>query len=186
MDIFAKRGTPVLSATDDDDGGQATEAAAAAVDTLASELGMVPLRRPRAAVELEIAEAEIQMTDSAEAQHGKLAVICTMSCKEALIELVPAFERENGYAVDFSGPRADEWLRTMAYQELVGPADAYYTGGNIHNFRMYIRPEDGRALYLPWDWDSSFQASASAPITGMARGTRRDRSGIDIGGVMLR
>jgi hypothetical protein len=61
----------------------------------------------------------------------------------------------------------DEWLRTMAYQELVGAADAYYTGGNIHNFRLYIRPEDRRALYLPWDWDSSFQASPNAPITGM-------------------
>jgi hypothetical protein len=61
----------------------------------------------------------------------------------------------------------DQWLRTMAYQELVGVADAYYTGANIHNFRLYARPEDRRALYLPWDWDSSFQASPSAPITGM-------------------
>jgi molybdate transport system substrate-binding protein len=40
------------------------------------------------------------MSDSGKAQQGKLAVICTMSCKEALIELVPVFERENGYAVD--------------------------------------------------------------------------------------
>src|SRR4051812_41449805 len=30
----------------------------------------------------------------------KLVVICTMSCKEALIELVPVFERESGHAVD--------------------------------------------------------------------------------------
>jgi molybdate transport system substrate-binding protein len=47
------------------------------------------------------------MSDSAKAQQGKLAVICTMSCKEALIELVPVFERENGYPVDAtygSGP----------------------------------------------------------------------------------
>jgi hypothetical protein len=60
----------------------------------------------------------------------------------------------------------DEWLRVMAYQALVGPADAYYTGGNIHNFRLYVRPEDGKALYLPWDWDSAFQASTSASIFG--------------------
>jgi hypothetical protein len=60
----------------------------------------------------------------------------------------------------------DEWLRVMAYQELVGPADAYYTGANIHNFRLYVRPEDRRVLYLPWDWDSAFQASSSAPIIG--------------------
>ncbi|MGZ8203240.1 MAG: molybdate ABC transporter substrate-binding protein [Burkholderiales bacterium] len=39
------------------------------------------------------------MSDAAKAQHGELVVICTMSCKEALIELVPAFERENAYAV---------------------------------------------------------------------------------------
>ncbi len=39
------------------------------------------------------------MSDSAKAQHAKLVVICTMSCKEALIELVPVFEREKAYAV---------------------------------------------------------------------------------------
>lgn len=60
----------------------------------------------------------------------------------------------------------EEWLRVMAYQELVGPADAYYTGANIHNFRLYVRPEDRKVLYLPWDWDSAFQASPAAPIIG--------------------
>ena len=60
----------------------------------------------------------------------------------------------------------DEWLRTMAYQQLVGTADAYFTGANIHNFRIYVRPEDQRVLYMPWDWDSSFLASPSAPIVG--------------------
>jgi molybdate transport system substrate-binding protein len=30
----------------------------------------------------------------------RLTVICTMSCKEALIELVPVFEHERGYSVD--------------------------------------------------------------------------------------
>lgn len=60
----------------------------------------------------------------------------------------------------------DEWLRVMAFQELVGTADAYFTGANIHNFRLYVRPEDRRVLYLPWDWDSAFLASATAPIIG--------------------
>jgi hypothetical protein len=60
----------------------------------------------------------------------------------------------------------DQWLRTMAYEELVGVADAYFTGLNIHNFRAYVRPEDQKVLYLPWDWDSSFLASSSAPIVG--------------------
>src|SRR5439155_9961119 len=37
---------------------------------------------------------------------------------------------------------------------------------NIHNFRVYVRPEDQKMLYLPWDWDSSFLASSSAGIIG--------------------
>ena len=45
------------------------------------------------------------MAAATSAQNRKLAVICTMSCKEALIELVPVFEREKGYAVDITyGP----------------------------------------------------------------------------------
>jgi molybdate transport system substrate-binding protein len=39
------------------------------------------------------------MIDSAKAS-ARIVVICTMSCKEALIELLPAFEREHAYAVD--------------------------------------------------------------------------------------
>jgi molybdate transport system substrate-binding protein len=35
-----------------------------------------------------------------ESAKGKVAIICTMSCKEALIELVPVFERESGYKVE--------------------------------------------------------------------------------------
>ncbi|MEO8351549.1 MAG: lamin tail domain-containing protein, partial [Chthoniobacteraceae bacterium] len=60
----------------------------------------------------------------------------------------------------------DEWLRTMAYQSLVGPADAVYTGSNIHNFRLYVRPHDGRIMYFPWDWDSAFQRATNAPLVG--------------------
>ena len=43
------------------------------------------------------------MSNASTAQQ--LVVICTMSCKEALIELVPVFEREQGYVVDITyGP----------------------------------------------------------------------------------
>ena len=34
----------------------------------------------------------------------------------------------------------DEWLRVMAYQQLVNTADVYYTSTNVHNFRLYVRP----------------------------------------------
>jgi len=40
------------------------------------------------------------MSDSPTPQERRVAVICTMSCKEALIELVPVFAREKGYAID--------------------------------------------------------------------------------------
>jgi len=60
----------------------------------------------------------------------------------------------------------DEWLRVMAYQQLVGPFDVYYTSVNIHNFRLYVRPEDRKVLYLPWDWDSVFQRLPGESIFG--------------------
>jgi hypothetical protein len=60
----------------------------------------------------------------------------------------------------------DEWLRVMAYQQLVGPFDVYYTGVNVHNFRLYVRPVDGKVLYLPWDWDSVFLRLPAEPIIG--------------------
>ncbi len=58
----------------------------------------------------------------------------------------------------------DQWLRAMAYQTLVGPGDAIYTGGNIHNIRFYARPHDGRMLYMPWDWDSVWQRGTTASL----------------------
>lgn len=72
-----------------------------------------------------------------------------------------AFDREARERLD-----TESWLRTLAFQSLTGPADSAYTGSNIHNFRLYIRPHDGRAVYMPWDWDSAFQRPATAPLTG--------------------
>jgi hypothetical protein len=60
----------------------------------------------------------------------------------------------------------EAWLRTLAYQSLVGPADSAFTGSNIHNFRIYFRPNDGRSLYMPWDWDSAFQRGTNASLIG--------------------
>jgi len=60
----------------------------------------------------------------------------------------------------------DEWLRVMAYQQLVNPSDVYYTGVNVHNFRLYLRPEDRKVLYLPWDWDSVFLRLPGESIFG--------------------
>src|SRR5688572_28014825 len=54
------------------------------------------------------------MSDSAKAKHGKVVIICTMSCKEALIELVPVFERESGYAVDVTYGAGPELARKIS------------------------------------------------------------------------
>jgi molybdate transport system substrate-binding protein len=48
------------------------------------------------------------------AQNARLVVICTMSCKEALIELVPVFEREQGFAVDVTYGAGPELAKKIA------------------------------------------------------------------------
>ena len=62
----------------------------------------------------------------------------------------------------------DEWMRTFAFESLAGPTDAYFTGSNNHNFRLYVRPADQKVLAMPWDWDSSFNRSTSGSLVGGA------------------
>ena len=87
-----------------------------------------------------------------------------------IIELGKALDR-SGVALARATQQVmdvDQWMRAAAYQSLVGAADAYFTGSNVHNFRLYVRP-DGKVLYLPWDWDSAFQLSNSAALVGTGR-----------------
>lgn len=72
-----------------------------------------------------------------------------------------ALEAEAGLRLD-----VNQWLRAMAYQTLCGPNDVIYTGTNIHNIRFFARPHDGRMLYMPWDWDSSFGRATNASLIG--------------------
>ncbi|MEI7728412.1 MAG: lamin tail domain-containing protein [Verrucomicrobiota bacterium] len=46
----------------------------------------------------------------------------------------------------------DQWMRTLAYLALVGAGDIFSYGNN-HNFLIYFRPEDGKALAFPFDMD---------------------------------
>lgn len=62
----------------------------------------------------------------------------------------------------------DQWMRTFAYESLLGVGDAYFTGGNHHNLRLYVRPEDQKVLAMPWDWDSAYFNAATAPLVGGA------------------
>ena len=77
------------------------------------------------------------MSESAKAQDGKLVVICTMSCKEALIELVPVFEREH-CAVDItygSGPELARKISSgLGADIFVGPEE--FSGPLIEQGRL--------------------------------------------------
>ena len=68
----------------------------------------------------------------------KVVIICTMSCKEALIELVPVFEREKGYAVDItygSGPALAKQISDGVRADIfVGPED--FSGPLIDEGRL--------------------------------------------------
>ena len=59
----------------------------------------------------------------------------------------------------------DEWLRALAFKTLTGDVDTYTTGLN-HNWKVYIRPEDGRAVGLLWDMDLSFLQPINSPFPG--------------------
>lgn len=59
----------------------------------------------------------------------------------------------------------DQWLRASAMMSLVNSNDSYSTGGLPHNQKFYVRPDDGRVLYLPWDADFSKQAT-NYPLAG--------------------
>ena len=68
----------------------------------------------------------------------KLVVICTMSCKEALIELVPVFEREKAYAVDITygaGPELAKKISSGLQADIfVGPEE--FSGPLIEEGRL--------------------------------------------------
>ena len=55
----------------------------------------------------------------------------------------------------------EQWLRSFAIQVLFGIGDSY-ANGSQHNGMIYIRPEDGKALYLPWDMDFTFSQGDTA------------------------
>lgn len=64
---------------------------------------------------------------------------------------------------------ADEWMRALAFKAFTGDADTFTYGLN-HNWKIYFRPEDGKALGLLWDMDYSFAQSIgyTSPGSGSA------------------
>jgi len=74
----------------------------------------------------------------AKAPRGKVTVICTQSCKEALIELVPVFEREKGFAINVTyggGPNlAKQISGGLSADIFVGPEE--FSGPLIKEGRL--------------------------------------------------
>jgi hypothetical protein len=78
-------------------------------------------------------------------------------------------------AFSLSGPALDgqmrqlmdveEWLRAVAFISLIGGGDIY-TYGNSHNFIIYFRPGDHKAMAFLWDMDFSFVAPINQPFPG--------------------
>ncbi len=61
----------------------------------------------------------------------------------------------------------DEWMRTLAFKAFTGDVDTFTYGLN-HNWKVYFRPEDGKAVGLLWDMDFSYVQSINyaSPGTG--------------------
>lgn len=82
-----------------------------------------------------------------------------------MIRLAKALNR-TGTALDAEAHRlmdVSQWMRAVAFQSLWGLVDTF-PFDNPHNFIIYFRPEDGRALPFLWDMDFNFGAAPNAPL----------------------
>jgi hypothetical protein len=59
----------------------------------------------------------------------------------------------------------DQWMKAYAMITLCGIGDMY-TFGIEHNFMIYLRGDNHRAVYLPWDMDFSFTRANNAALVG--------------------
>ncbi len=59
----------------------------------------------------------------------------------------------------------DQWMRTLAFKAFTGDVDTFTYGLN-HNWKIYFRPGDGKALGLLWDMDFSYVQPVNYPAPG--------------------
>ena len=59
----------------------------------------------------------------------------------------------------------DQWMRTFAMLSLNGNDDVY-TRLWEHNFRMYVAPDTGKLIAVPWDLDRAFRLARTATPWG--------------------
>jgi hypothetical protein len=72
----------------------------------------------------------------------------------------PALQTQSAQLLD-----SDEWMRTLAFKAFTGDVDTFTAGLN-HNFMVYFRQDDGKALGLLWDEDYSFAVPLNAAFPG--------------------
>jgi hypothetical protein len=65
----------------------------------------------------------------------------------------------------------DEWMRVLAFKAFTGDVDTFTYGYN-HNFRIFFRPTDGRAMGLLWDMDFAYAGAPGALGTSSANMNR--------------
>ncbi len=91
-----------------------------------------------------------------------------------MITLAKALSK-TGTALDTESRRlmdVDMWMRAVAFQSLWGLVDTY-PFDNPHNFIVYFRPEDGRALPFLWDMDFNFGAATDSPLNRVTGNLRK-------------
>ena len=81
-----------------------------------------------------------------------------MNALEVMGKTGDEFHQQIGEVLD-----VDQWLRSFALQTLWGVGDNYATGAQ-HNGYFYIRPADGRMLFLPWDVDFTGTAGSRSSL----------------------
>ncbi len=59
----------------------------------------------------------------------------------------------------------DQWMRTLAFKAFTGDGDTYTAGLN-HNWKIYFRPGDGKALGLLWDMDFAYVQPINSGFPG--------------------
>ena len=66
----------------------------------------------------------------------------------------------------------DAWMRNFAFESLAGINDTYNQGLQ-HNLQLYVRPEDGRVVPLPWDMDFALHHATNLGIYGSGSNLRK-------------
>lgn len=107
------------------------------------------------------------MSASASSQRGTVVIICTMSCKEALIELVPEFEHASGFKADVTygqGGGLAKKIREGARADIfVGPEE--FSGPLMAEG---VLAEDGRTAFAHSSAVLAIKSGTPKPDIGSA------------------